>query len=158
VLTTEIIVAPAGTDWGAIIGAGLATVGTLAGVIIGGQGRRHAEADAVKRNAYAAYLTAVAPLLAHHKARFPDSLSEEDWRTLRAARYAAELIGSPQVADMARQLSGEMGEPQAQVGADYSRHYAQLILAMQADLRRGRRWNRAAVPSRYGVMGGPDPI
>jgi len=158
VLTTEIIVAPAGTDWGAIIGAGLATVGTLAGVIIGGRGRRHAEADAVKRNAYAAYLTAIAPLLAHHKARFPGSLSEEDWRTLRAARYAAELIGSPQVAHMARQLSGEVGEPQAQVGADYSRQYAQLIDAMQVDLQRGRRWSRTAVPPKQGVMGGPDPL
>lgn len=143
--TTEVIVAPAGTDWGAVIGAGLATVGTLAGVIIGSQGRRRAEADAVKRNAYAAYLTAVAPLLAHHKARFPDSLSEEDWRTLRAARYAAELIGSPEVAHMARQLSGEVGEPQAQLGADYSLHYGQLIDAMKADLQRGRRRTRTPV-------------
>lgn len=31
----------------------------MAGVIIGRQGRRRAEADAVKRNAYAAYLNAM---------------------------------------------------------------------------------------------------
>lgn len=157
-VSTEIIVAPAGTDWGAIIGAGLATVGTLAGVMIGGRTRTRTQADAVKRGAYADYLTAVAPLLAYHKQPPPHLVSEEHWRTLRAARYAAQLVGSPQVADIARQLSKQVGEPQARADADFSPLFEQLVCAMQADLQRGRRWSHAVVPPMYGVMGGPDPM
>lgn len=104
---------------------------------------------------FSTYLTAVAPLLAYRKQPpphliseedwphpvseedRPHPVSEEDWRTLRAARYAAQLVGSPQVADIARQLSEQVGEPQARAGADFSPLFVQLIHAMQADLQRG---------------------
>ena len=36
----------------------------------------------------------MASFLAHHKQQYPRPIGEDDWRTLRATRYAAELVGS----------------------------------------------------------------
>lgn len=52
-LSAQVIIEPAGTDWGTIIAACLGTVGTLAGVIIGSMTSRRAQTNAVKRKAYA---------------------------------------------------------------------------------------------------------
>jgi hypothetical protein len=142
VLSSQVIVMPAGTDWGAVIGAGIAAVGTLAGVALGGRVSKRAEADAVKRRAYAEYLTAVAPLLAHFKSPIPPPIGAEEWRILRASRYAAELVGSPAVADLARQLSAAVQEPQHQAGADFSELFGRLVRTMQIDLQRHRPWLR----------------
>jgi len=141
-LSSQIIVMPAGTDWGAVIGAGIAAAGTLAGVAVGGRVSNRARADAVKRRAYAEYLTAVAPLLAYHKNPIAPPISAEEWRTLRASRYAAELVGSRAVADLARQLSATVHEPQPQPGADFSEPFGELIRAMQTDLQPHRMWDR----------------
>jgi hypothetical protein len=141
VLSSE-VVPPAGTDWGALVGAGIGAVGTLLGVIIGGRSGKRADAEAVRRTAYAGYLTAVAPLLSLHKQQRADEVSQEDWRNLRAARYAAELVGSTRVANSARRLSVAVNEPQPLPEANFDELFGELIRAMKTDLeaRRRRRW------------------
>lgn len=139
-LSAQVIIEPAGTDWGTIIAACLATVGTLAGVVIGSMSSRRAQTNAVKRKAYAGYLIAVAPLFTHFKQHDPPEISPEELHALRATRYAAELVGSTDVADKARNLSAAVGEPQAQEGANFSVFFEDLIGAMRVDLQRKRRW------------------
>jgi hypothetical protein len=141
--SSNVIVNTGGTDWGTVIAAGLGAVGTLAGVIVGSRSSKRAEAEAVRRNAYAAFLTAVAPIVAQRKRLLAEGagvVSTEDWHNLRATRYAAELVGSASVADLARDLSRAVNEPQAGRGADFSGPFSNLIDAMQADLRREPRW------------------
>jgi hypothetical protein len=151
VLTMQVIVEPAGTDWGAIIGASLAAIGTLAGVIVGGRGSRRAKADAVRREAYAEYLTAAASLIANRK-QSGGRVTDEQWRTLRAARYTAQLVGSTAVAKKARDLSAAVGEPLAHDGIDFNPDFEPLIIAMQSDLR-VRSQDTRTTPW-YGLMGG----
>jgi hypothetical protein len=135
----QVIVEPAGTDWGAIIGASLAAIGTLAGVIVGGRGSRRAKADAVRREAYAEYLTAAASLIANRK-QSGGRVTDEQWRTLRAARYTAQLVGSTAVAKKARDR------------IDFNPDFEPLIIAMQSDLR-VRSQDTRTTPW-YGLMGG----
>jgi hypothetical protein len=143
--SSNVIVNTGGTDWGTVIAAGLGSVGTLAGVIIGSRSSKRAEAEAVRRDAYAAFLTAVAPIVAQRKqllAKGAEVVSKEDWHNLRATRYAAQLVGSATVARLARELSSAVNEPQAVPGADFSGPFGRLINAMQADLQRQQRWRR----------------
>ena len=146
-LSSNVIVNTGGTDWATVIGAGLGAVGALAGVAIGGRSRKRAEAEAVRRNAYAAYLTAVAPIVAQRKqllAKGDGVVSTEEWHNLRATRYAAQLVGSAKVADLAGELSRAVNEPQPRPSADFSGPFSNLIEAMQADLQRQprSRWRR----------------
>jgi hypothetical protein len=102
------------SDWATVIVAGITAASGLGGIFIGGIISKHAEANAVKRTAYAAYLTAVGVIISNRKQY--GSIRKDEWHNLRATRYAAELVGSVEVAKLARELSKDAGE--AQPGQD----------------------------------------